>query len=31
VHDAHMTLVLAEQADRWAITAFHNTFVAEGR
>jgi uncharacterized protein (TIGR02246 family) len=28
VHNARMTLVIAEQDGRWAITAFHNTLVA---
>jgi|SRR5215211_1844786 len=31
VHDARLTMVLVEQGGGWAITAFHNTLVAEGR
>ena len=31
IHTAHFTMVIAEQGDDWAITAFHNTLVAEGR
>ena len=31
IHTARFTMVIAEQGDDWAITAFHNTLVAEGR
>jgi uncharacterized protein (TIGR02246 family) len=31
IHNACFTMVLVEQGDDWAITAFHNTLVAEGR
>ena len=31
IHNACFTMVIAEQDDDWAITAFHNTLVAEGR
>ncbi len=31
VHNARMTVVIAEQDGRWLITAFHNTLVAKGR
>jgi uncharacterized protein (TIGR02246 family) len=31
IHNARFTMVIAEQGDDWAITAFHNTLVAEGR
>jgi uncharacterized protein (TIGR02246 family) len=31
VHNSRMTIVVTEESDRWAITAFHNTLVLEGR
>ena len=31
IHTARFTMVLVEQGDDWAIAAFHNTLVAEGR
>jgi len=31
IHNGRFTMVLVEQGDDWAITAFHNTLVAEGR
>ena len=31
IHTARFTMVIVEQGDDWAITAFHNTLVAEGR
>ena len=31
IHPARFTMVIAEQGDDWAITAFHNTLIAEGR
>ena len=31
IHNARFTMVIAEQADEWAIAAFHNTLVAESR
>lgn len=30
VNHSRMTAVIADQGDRWAITAFHNTLVIEG-
>ena len=30
VHNARMTVVIAEDDDRWLITAFHNTILAGG-
>jgi uncharacterized protein (TIGR02246 family) len=30
VNQARMTMVIVEQGDRWAITAFHNTLIATG-
>jgi uncharacterized protein (TIGR02246 family) len=31
VNQARMTMVIVEQGDRWAVTAFHNTLVAGER
>jgi uncharacterized protein (TIGR02246 family) len=31
VNQARMTMVIVEQDDRWVITAFHNTLVADER
>ena len=31
IHNARMTMVIAEQGDDWRVAAFHNTLVAESR
>jgi uncharacterized protein (TIGR02246 family) len=31
IHNSRFTMLIVEQGDDWRITAFHNTFVAEGR
>jgi uncharacterized protein (TIGR02246 family) len=30
IHNSRMTMVMVEQDDDWAITAFHNTLVVQG-